>query len=124
MLPIDIIRRVNVESPKPTRVRPERRHVARYIGKAGTVEEERRRSLKSKLGEKSRDKAFRKIAAKQQRHKKSFAVSSVKVEQSASPQETSSENACGTNRRPSLSSAPSFSAVSALHRPRAGEKPR
>ena len=37
--------------------------VARYIGKADTVEEQRRRSPKSKLGENSRDQAFRKIAS-------------------------------------------------------------
>ena len=89
-------------------------------GKEGTVEKERRRSPKSKLGEKSRDQGRRGSSST---NTTSGSESSPKIEQSGSSKETM-ENACGMSRRPSLTSVPPLSAVSRPRRPRTGEEPR
>ena len=86
--------------------------MARYIGKVDTVEEERRRSPKSKLGEKRRDQAVCKIVAVSGRKQPKKTIE-------RQPPRSLLGNACGTRRRPSLSSAPQFSAVSTPRRPRA-----
>ena len=98
---------------KPTKVRPERRHMARYIGKAGTVEKKRRRSPKSKLGEKSHDQAFRKMLRSSSTIKKFPAASGQKVEPSAMP----SSNLLGKCLRDESSPVASFGAA-ALQRSR------
>ena len=93
----------NVEPSKP---RGSDRSAGMWLAISGS-----RRSPKSKLGEKSRHQAFRKMLRSnstikglpQQAAKKSNRAPDLKI--------ISSENACGTNRRPSLSSAPPLSAV-------------
>ena len=100
--PIDMIRRAeNVEPSKP-RASGRSAGTSLSIGMAGTVENARRKSPETKLGKKSRYQAFRKIAP-QQHQKQSRAGRSQTIEPSGRPQGTSSENARGTNFRPSLS---------------------
>ena len=116
-----MIRRAeNVEPSKP-RASGRSAGTSLSIGMAGTVENARRKSPETKLGKKSRYQAFRKIAP-QQHQKQSRAGRSQTIEPSGRPQGTSSENARGTNFRPSLSSLLWFSAtaLSALGRRRPG----
>ena len=88
--------------------------MARSREKAGTVEKARQGSPKSKLGEKSRDQASRKIATQQQQAaKKLTRAAARKAAPKASPRKTA-------GRVAPLNSAPPLSAVYGPRPPRVG----